>query len=78
MLWHNRQNFFVILDCSFPFHHPDDPENQNFEKLKNHMGIHHFTHVYPGIFLSTFLQPVNGCKNETGDNLFMSNFFGFF
>ena len=26
---HDRQ-FFVILDCFFPFYPPNNPENQNF------------------------------------------------
>ena len=26
--------FFVIMDCLFPFHAPMDPENENFEKMK--------------------------------------------
>ena len=28
---HDRQNFFIILDCFFPF---NNPKNQNFEKLQ--------------------------------------------
>ena len=27
-------NFFVILDCFLPFYPPNNPKNQNFEKLK--------------------------------------------
>ena len=43
----NRQNFFVILDCFFPFYPPMDPENQNFEKMKKNTWRHyHFTNVY--------------------------------
>ena len=28
------QNFFVILDHFLPFYSPNNPNNQNFEKLK--------------------------------------------
>ena len=35
---HNRQNFFLILDQFLPFYPPflppNNPENQNFEKMK--------------------------------------------
>ena len=34
--WHTE--FFVILDCFLPFYHPDNPKNQNFEKLKKTCG----------------------------------------
>ena len=30
----DRQNFFVILNCFLPFYPPNNPKNQNFEKLK--------------------------------------------
>ena len=29
-----RAEFFVILDCFLPFYPPNNPKNQNFEKLK--------------------------------------------
>ena len=29
----NRQYFFVILDRFLPFYPPNNPKNQNFEKL---------------------------------------------
>ena len=38
--------FFVILDCFFPFYLPMDPENQNLKKMKNLSRYHHFTNVY--------------------------------
>ena len=34
----NRQNIFVILDCFLPFHPPNNPKNQNVEKLKKAPG----------------------------------------
>ena len=30
----NRQNVFIILDCFLPFYPPNNPKNQNFQKLK--------------------------------------------
>ena len=30
--------FFVILDHFLPFYLPNNPENQNFEKMKNTLG----------------------------------------
>ena len=30
-----QTEFFVILDGSLPFYPPNNPENQNFEKMKN-------------------------------------------
>ena len=35
---HDRENFFVILDCFLSFYPPMDPENQNFEKMKQMLG----------------------------------------
>ena len=35
---YNRQNTFVILDCFLPFYPPNNPKNQNFEKLKKDPG----------------------------------------
>ena len=32
------QTLFVILDCFLPFHPPDDPKNQNFEKMNATLG----------------------------------------
>ena len=31
---HDRQNFFVILGYFLPLYLPNNPENQNFEKMK--------------------------------------------
>ena len=31
---HDRQDFFVILNCFLPFYPPNNPKNHNFEKLK--------------------------------------------
>ena len=30
----DRQNFFLLLDHFLPFYPPNNPENQNFEKMK--------------------------------------------
>ena len=30
--------FFVILDCFLQFYSPNNPENQNFEKMKKARG----------------------------------------
>ena len=30
--------FFVIFDCFLPFYPPDNPKNQNFEKMKKTPG----------------------------------------
>ena len=35
---HNGLNFFVILDHFLPFYPPDNPKNQNFEKMKKNPG----------------------------------------
>ena len=35
---HDGQNFFVILDRFLPFYPPNNPKNQNFEKLKKTPG----------------------------------------
>ena len=43
-----QTNFFIILVDLFPFYLPNDPENQNFGKLKkkkNSRRYYHFTHV---------------------------------
>ena len=46
-LEHNRQIFFFILDYFLPFYPPNNPENQNFEKMKKNIWrYHHFTQVY--------------------------------
>ena len=34
----NGQDFFFILDHFLPFHSPNNPENQNFEKMKKMLG----------------------------------------
>ena len=31
--------FFVLLDCFLPFNPPNNPENQNFEKMKKCLKI---------------------------------------
>ena len=42
-----RQIFFVILDRFLAFYPPNNPKNQNFEKLtKICVEYHHFTQVY--------------------------------
>ena len=39
--------FLVILDCFLPLYHPNNPKNQNFEKLKkNTRRYYHFTRGY--------------------------------
>ena len=35
---HGGQNFFVTLDHFLPFYPPNNPKNQNFEKLKKTPG----------------------------------------
>ena len=43
----NGLNFFVILDHFLPFYPPDNPKNQNFEKMKKKpWRYYYFTHVY--------------------------------
>ena len=45
-IW-SATDFFVILNNFLPFYAPNNPENQNFEKMKrNHQRYHHFTQVY--------------------------------
>ena len=34
-----RTEFFVILDHSLSFYPPNNPKNQNFEKMKKHLKI---------------------------------------
>ena len=52
MIWFFRYGvqqtkFFVIFDHFLPLHPPNNPNNQNFEKLKkNPWRYHHFTQVY--------------------------------
>ena len=42
-----QTEFFVTLDYFLPFYHPNNPENQNFEKMKKYACRYcHFTHVY--------------------------------
>ena len=42
-----RTEFFVSLDHFLPFYPPNDPKNQNFEKIKkNTWRYYNFTHVY--------------------------------
>ena len=36
--YRTRQTLFVILGCFLPSHPPDDPKNQNFEKMKATLG----------------------------------------
>ena len=33
-----KTKFFVILDCFLPFYPPNNPKNQNFEKMKKASG----------------------------------------
>ena len=43
----NQTKFFVILDRFLAFYPPNNPKNQNFEKLKKIcVEYHHFTQVY--------------------------------
>ena len=42
-----QTEFFLVLDHFLPFCPPDDPENQNLEKLKkNPWRYNPFTHVH--------------------------------
>ena len=43
-----QTEFFVILSIFLPFYPPNDPENQNFEKMKKMPGymILSYIHVY--------------------------------
>ena len=46
-IWSVADIIFVILDCFLPFYTPNNPKNQNFQKLKkNTWRYHHFTQVY--------------------------------
>ena len=36
---HDRHNFYVILDYVLPFLPPKNLENQNLEKMKQHLEI---------------------------------------
>ena len=36
--WVQQTEFFVILDCFLPFYPPNNPKNQNFEKMKKTLG----------------------------------------
>ena len=42
-----RTEFFVILDCFLPFYFPNNPKNQNFEKLKKTLEILSFYTCVP-------------------------------
>ena len=45
-IWSMTDRNFVILDYFLPFYPPNNPENQNFEKMKkNAWRYHHFTQV---------------------------------
>ena len=37
-IWSATDKMFVILDCFLPFYPPNNPKNQNFEKLKKTPG----------------------------------------
>ena len=45
-----QNNFFVVLDYISPFYPTDNPENQNFEKIKTNPGdiiiLHMCTKAY--------------------------------
>ena len=46
-IWSTTDIIFVILDHFLPFYQPNNPENQNFEKMKkNTWRYYHFTHVH--------------------------------
>ena len=40
-----QTEFFVTLGHFLPFHSPNNPENQNFEKKTSFWRCHHFTHL---------------------------------
>ena len=40
-----QTEFFVILSIFLPFYPPNDPENQNFEKMKNMPGDMILTYI---------------------------------
>ena len=40
-----QTEFFVTLGHFLPFHSPNNPENQNFEKKTSFWRFHHFTHL---------------------------------
>ena len=40
----SQAEFFVFLDCSLPFYPSNNPENQNFKRMKKTPG-YHFTPV---------------------------------
>ena len=42
-----RTEFLVILDCFLPFYPPNNPKNQNFEKMKKSLGILSFYTYVP-------------------------------
>ena len=47
---HDGQNC-VILDCFLPFYHPNNPKNQNFEKMKKHLEILSFYKCAPEMII---------------------------
>ena len=44
-----QTEFFVVLDHFLPLHHPNNPENQNFEKVKRHLQMESFYTCVPKI-----------------------------
>ena len=58
---HDRQFFFVILGHFLPFCHPDNQENQNFEKMKTNPGdthVHRKWRSYDAWFLRNKVQRI--------------------
>ena len=45
-----KNGFFLFWVIFLPFYSPYDPENQNFEKMKNVWRYHQFTKVYQWSF----------------------------
>ena len=45
-VWFLRYMTFGILSYFLPFYPPNNPENQNFEKMKKNAWRYHFAHVY--------------------------------
>ena len=41
-----QAEFFVILDCFLPYYPPNNPKNQNFEKMKTTPGDIIILHIY--------------------------------
>ena len=44
-----QTEFLVVLDHFLPLHHPNNPKNQNFEKVKRHLKMESFYTCVPKI-----------------------------